>query len=169
MLETRKLIQKAELLYCINLSNIIIRLDIRGYRNAGEGGMDKGKPILRFHPIAIEKHYDVMVKDTLPHELAHVVTMVKHRTCLHDATWRRYCLALGGNGQRYHHMDITTKAEIKANQKQPSKKYEFRGETGATIILGLGRYNSLRLGKIQYYTSPRTGKIYFKDLIRRVQ
>lgn len=54
------------------------------------------------------KHFPDMLDNTVPHEIAHLVTYVRPELGHgHDDSWRKICVALGGNGQTRHNMEVT--------------------------------------------------------------
>lgn len=154
---------KAEVRKCLTLAGerygleeqmklVKIRLDIRGYRVAGQACRKGFQFSLRFHPDAIVKHYDEMVKDTIPHEVAHTVcqmnpTLGKN----HDAGWKRVCRALGGDDSRTH--------DMKFGEKPVRKECWYRTSTGHVVDLGPIRHAKLQSNKFASYRCRGQGTV----------
>jgi SprT protein len=121
------------------MKNVKIRLDIRGYRCAGQAVRKGFQFSVRFHPDAIMKHWDDMVNNTIPHEVAHTVcqmnpTLGKN----HDAGWKRVCRRLGGDDSRTH--------DMKFGEKPNRKQCWYRTSTGFLTELGPIRHSKLQSG-----------------------
>ena len=135
------------------MANVDIRLDIRGYRVAGMA-CRKGYTnfYLRFHPDAVEKHWDEMVSDVIPHEVAHTVcqmnpTLGKN----HDQGWKRVCARLGGNAERTHDMTF--------GEKPVREECWYRTSTGHLVDLGPIRHAKLQQRKVKEYRARGMGRV----------
>lgn len=65
---------------------------------------------LRFNCDLIQgdKHYQDILDETVPHEVAHLVCYARPELGRkHNDGWRRVCLALGGNGKTRHDYEVT--------------------------------------------------------------
>ena len=170
LVEVRKVMALAESKFDVDLSDVAVQLNIRGYRTAGQAGWKKRSGIttyrLRFHPLAISKYYDHMVKDVIPHEVAHMVCYKNPSLGRnHNWGWKSVCRALGGSAERLHDMNLD---EARLGRTSTSKKFEYRCENGETIVLGLGRHRSLQSGKYLSYSCSRRGKIKASGFLRKV-
>lgn len=84
------------------LPPIEIYFDLKG-RAAGQAGRYHGRYYMRFNQDMIQTHaWDHVFKDTVPHELAHVICMYLGTDQGHGQTWRRTCQWLGGSGSTCH-------------------------------------------------------------------
>ena len=121
------------------MANVQVRLDIRGYRCAGQAIRKGFRFSLRFHPDAVEKHYDEMVANTIPHEVAHTVCQMRPELGKnHDAGWKRVCRSLGGDDSRVHTLEFGTK---------PNRpEYWYKTTTGYLIDVGPKRHSKLQAG-----------------------
>ncbi len=119
--EIDKIVEKAIDLYDVpRLRDLEIRFDIRSFNFVGQARQKYGKLILRLNPKAIVENFDDMLNDTIPHEIAHLVTYINRSLGKnHNRGWQRICLALGGNGKRCIHvkydLDAPTLEERKIN------------------------------------------------------
>ena len=121
------------------MKNVQIRMDIRGYRCAGQAIKKGFQFSLRFHPDAIEKHYDDMVANTIPHEVAHTVCQMLPRLGKnHDAGWKRVCRALGGDDSRTHDMTF--------GEKPQRTQHWYKTSTGHLLDVGPQRHRKLQSG-----------------------
>lgn len=139
--EVRKCLTKAGEKYGLEkqMEHVKIRLDIKGYRCAGQAVRKGFQFSVRFHPDAIIKHWDEMVNDTIPHEVAHTVcqmnpTLGKN----HDAGWKRVCRALGGDDSRTHDMVF--------GDKPKRTECWYRTTTGELVDLGPIRHAKVQKG-----------------------
>lgn len=98
------------------LPDIDIRYDLKG-RAAGQAMHDgRGNFAVRFNREAMQMDWEHMVKETIPHEIAHIVAFAKPELGAsgHNAMWQRIAQSLGCKGDRCHTMKLT-----------PAKKRRF--------------------------------------------
>ena len=96
---TEKCLERADELYGTRLAgNVDIRFDIRGHRTAGQAGFRGGNFFLRFHPNYIEEHFEEMLNDVVPHEVAHIVGYAapEQKARRHNPNWKRICETIPG-------------------------------------------------------------------------
>lgn len=105
---------------------------------------------LNFSREGIEKHWDTMVNDVIPHEVAHIVAFVRGdlRAKGHNAAWVRICRHLGGTGERCHSMGLTKARKV---------KYHIYDIDGIEVKLSSIRHNKLMKGKAHYSLTTNTG------------
>jgi predicted SprT family Zn-dependent metalloprotease len=121
------------------MANVAIRLDIKGYRCAGQAVRRGFQFSVRFHPDAVMKHWDEMVNNTIPHEVAHTVCQMRPELGKnHDAGWKRVCRSLGGDDARTHTLEFGTKPQRPA--------YWYKTTTGYMIDVGPQRHAKLQRG-----------------------
>lgn len=121
------------------MENVDIRLDIRGYRCAGQAIRKGFQFSLRFHPDAVLKHWDEMVNNTIPHEVAHTVCQMRPELGRnHDAGWKKICRALGGDDARTHTLEF--------GEKPNRPEYWYKTTTGYLINVGPQRHAKLQRG-----------------------
>lgn len=105
---------------------------------------------LKFNCELIEsKHFDDMMQDTVPHEIAHLVAWARPDLGArgHNAAWKRICVALGGTGARCHtYDDVVVRGRWDyltdlGNKVSITKKYHAYVQSGATLSFkrGLGK------------------------------
>ncbi len=128
---------------------VAIHNDIRGM-NAGQARRRGNQYSLRFNPEAITNHFDEMVKDTIPHEVAHIVCMIRPELGRnHDNGWKFVCRTLGGDDSRTHTMNLSP--------GKAKTEYDYM-VSGEIVKLGPKRHARLQRGETTY--SHRTlGKI----------
>lgn len=95
-----------------------------------------------------------MIEDTIPHELAHIVCIIRRVDDGHGPAWVQTCIALGGTGEQYHNMRLTS--------VRKSKRFLYRNHGGHELHLKQGRHSRLQLGKAYYYSVVRTGEVFVK-------
>lgn len=105
----------------------------------GKGGIMMGhRPYLQFSVEAIQKGWDEMVNDTLPHEVAHVVDMLIRGRTNHDRHWKAICIRLGGSGKRTHSMEVS--------KARKTRKYIYVATCGTEIKVGANIHKKLQMG-----------------------
>lgn len=126
-----------------------IRFDIRG-RSCG--GMALGYHTVRYNLDWYAANPAEYLKNTVTHEMAHIVA---HATGLgrgHNRGWVRICLALGGDGKR-----CNTHEDVKAVPKaRKTNEYLYLTTSGREIWVGPVHHGKLQQrGDIM---NPTTGK-----------
>lgn len=156
---------EAEEMFGVDMSDVQIEFNIRGYRMCGQACPPKFNrktrkmlPYrIRFHAEYIMKHLKEMIEVTIPHEVAHIVCMKDpSRGRGHNAGWRRTDLLLGGNGDRTHRMIEGFDA---AKEKAPVRKrsrFLYRTTTGVEVPLGPGQHRKCQAGAT-YTLASRMG------------
>lgn len=147
--------QKAKELYGVDISSTRIDFDLRG--RVGGWASAKRNPFtgevsdLRIRlnrDMILGNDFDHMINDTLPHELAHIVCYERPELGRnHDNGWRRVCIALGGNGQRTHSMEVTY---------AQGGTFDYITTTGAKITVGGKMHKKIQMGW-QYRIKARAG------------
>lgn len=61
--------------------------------------------LIQFSMRLVAKRLLTMIKQIVPHELAHVICMANNWDMGHGRIWRQVCMMLGGNGSTYHTME----------------------------------------------------------------
>jgi len=94
-------------------SDVDIMTTIRG-AVAGKATRRNHVYAINFNIEAVLNHYDDMVKNTVPHEIAHIICMMEpHLGCGHNDGWKRVCGVLGGDDSRTHDMVLTPGRNVK--------------------------------------------------------
>lgn len=123
---------------------------------------------LKFNCELIEsKHFDDMMQDTVPHEIAHLIAWSRPDLAArgHNAAWKRICVALGGTGARCHTYDVVVRGRWDyltdlGNKVSITKKHHAHVQSGATLSFkrGLGKICKLSphapSGQLQMTTQP---------------
>jgi SprT protein len=93
---------------------------------------------VRYNPHFIQgEHFQDMLDNTVPHEIAHLVTYMRPDLGRkHDAGWRRICLALGGNGLRCHAYDVPV-----------TNGFTYRASCGTLITVSKVIHNKIQMGQ----------------------
>ena len=120
-------------------TNTTIRFDLTG-RSAGQA-YRKGNVLgLRFNVEAIGMDWDGMFNDTIPHEVAHLVTFQKPRLGRnHDHGWRRVAVALGSTGDTRHALKLTPGRIV--------TKFRYVLNSGKELMIGPIRHKRIQSGQ----------------------
>jgi predicted SprT family Zn-dependent metalloprotease len=138
----------------VTASDVEITVDVKGTTAGWACCKTKnGKRVfsLRFSKEAVANHYDTMVNEVVPHEIAHTVCQMNARFGNnHNKGWVRVCKVLGGNGNRTHGMKLTPA------RKTTKHVYMIDGNR---LELGTIRHNKIQRGATGYHvTFPQKGK-----------
>ncbi len=128
------------------IPQIDVRFDLRG-RSAGIAGRRGWNYFMRFNTDMMQNEaWDDLFKDTVPHELAHVICFANGSDRGHGWAWRRTCQWLGGSGETYHKEKVVyAKGET----------YVYTTSTGATVHLSATRHRKVQSGVVYRF---RDGK-----------
>lgn len=135
--KVNELISMANRLYNTKLPPVAVRFDLRG-RCAGQAGYRPHQNywFLRFNrDMLLSSSWDELYKNTVPHEVAHIVCMFLRIGQNHDSGWRRVCIALGGDGQRCHSEKVTF---------AKGKTYSYTTSTGRVVMLSSVRHRRIQ-------------------------
>ena len=153
-----------------DLGPVKIRYDLRGL-SAGQARC-KISPItgvgydleLRFNKEAMAKDWDHLVKETIPHEVAHLVAYAKPALGAknHNKQWERIARSLGCKGERCH--------KIKLTPARRRIRYKYVTDSGAVVIAGPKHHQRIQsLGRLALLTTRETGerldRHHFKEAI----
>lgn len=148
----------------IDPEDVIVRLDIRG-KCAGQAirrrRFGETEYTLRFNMEAITKYWDEQVNSTIPHEVAHLVCMIRPELGKnHDAGWRRVAIALGdvNAAERTHSMLLS------AGKAKTEYMYNVNGNT---VMLGPKHHKNTQTGQTTY-THRSYGKIERDMFVKKV-
>ena len=68
---------------------------------------------LSFNATFIQSDWNYLVNDTIPHEVAHLVTYCLYNDNIyHSQKWIDICIALGGSGNRFHSIKVDKKKSL---------------------------------------------------------
>lgn len=114
-----------------------IRFDLRG-RAAGQAGRRGWNYFMRFNrDMMMNESWDHLIKDTVPHELAHVICFANGSDRGHGLFWKRTCIALGGSGERCHEEAVTY---------AKGRTYVYTTSTGHTVNLSETKHRRIQQG-----------------------
>lgn len=134
------------------LGPVDIRFDLKGMA-AGQAQLRRGKLIVRFNREALAKDWDHMVRETIPHEIAHLVAYARPNLGAkgHNAMWKRIAQSLGCKGDRCHTIQLTpTRKRVRYFYKLPS---------GTELLVGPQQHKNIqKLGLAAGYKLKTTGE-----------
>lgn len=112
---------------------------VRSGRVAGMAKRRKNIFNLEFNVEAIFKDREEMMKNTIPHEMAHIVDMVLHGgKSSHGPRWRYIVRALGGSDERTH--------DIPVSKARRSRKFLYRATCGTEVEVGSRHHKMVQQG-----------------------
>ena len=125
---------------------VTIRCDLRG-KSAGQFRCyNDGQLIIRFNLQIAELQPDIFIQETVPHEVAHLITWLCHGAGVrpHGAEWRSVMLYFGyAKAQRCHNFSLS----VKASRQQA--RWHYRCQCQEHWI-STTRHNRIGRG-LQYY------------------
>lgn len=130
--------------------NIEIRFDLRG-RCAGQAGRKGWNYFMRFNrDMMLNAGWDHLIKDTVPHELAHIICFANGSDRGHGHFWRRTCQALGGSGERCHNEEVTY---------AKGRTYVYTTSTGQTFNVSETKHRRIQQGAGYTFRDRKMGRI----------
>jgi len=106
---------------------------------------------LEFNVEAIENHFEDMVQNTIPHEIAHMIDFHLHgRSSGHGRRWQAIMLKLGVQPKRCHTMQLSS--------ARRTKQFRYVAQCGTEIWLSTQRHNKVQRGSI-FIVRVTKGKI----------
>lgn len=152
-----------------DFDKVDIRYDLRG-RAAGMACCRRSRLtgeasefVLRFNVEALQKDWVNMVKDTIPHEVAHIVAYAHPHLGArnHNRQWQAIAQAMGSTGERCHTMQLT-----------PAKRrnrFRYVLESGTVVITGPKHHKQIQLhGRLAGIRSSQTRELidrhHFKEI-----
>ncbi|MCP3867078.1 MAG: hypothetical protein GY703_03100 [Gammaproteobacteria bacterium] len=137
------LLQKAESHYETTMPMVTIRFDLRGH-SAGMACFRAGTdPLIRYNALLHFENQEEFLSQTVPHEVAHVVTRViwGPRVQPHGLEWQSVMALFGAKAQRCHDFDTSR------SRARRLKRFTYRcccGEHQLTSI----RHNRAHAGQV---------------------
>lgn len=113
---------------------------------------------VKFNQEAIKNHLDHILKDTVPHEVAHIVNFALPATGhAHDKGWKAVCIALGGTGQRLHDLSLT--------RRRWKRPYVYLDTTGVERKVTSVIHRRIQKQGV-WYKYPGGGRIDYTNFVR---
>lgn len=150
------------------MDHIDIRYDLRGRAAGMAGGARRccltGKVTglyLRFNREAIAKDWDMMVQQTIPHEVAHIVaySFPQLGADHHNWKWAEIDRSLGGTGARCHSLKLTPARQV--------SRYTYVTNRGREVSIGPKHHKALQTRAGTVLTYRKTGETVTKDGFQR--
>ena len=107
---------------------------------------------LEFSIEALDVAWDDMVKNTIPHEIAHIVDYFLHprkSSYGHSRIWRIICLTLGGNGNTYHNYAVTKARTV------TKVRFRYVASCGTEVWVTKQMHNKIQKGSSRMLVSTR--------------
>lgn len=138
--KTLEVMKQANELYNLNI-DLTVRVDLRGSKIAGQAQRKLGRYIVRLNPLFCQQFPEDTLKETIPHEVAHIVAFALKQDDGHGPKWKRIAQSLGCSGNRCHdHTIIDPRKET----------YMVVFPCGKKIEIGKIRYNRIMRGRKTY-------------------
>lgn len=129
-----------------------LRLDLRG-RCAGTAQLlrKERKGIIRLNPEAFHLDAKHLLRDTVPHEIAHLVAHWTRLGRHHDRGWRTIARSLGASGDRCHTLNLTP--------TRRTVRHRYRASCGTEVMLGPRQHEAVQAGRRGYRAKATGGMI----------
>ncbi len=102
--------------------------------------------------------FEYILNNTIPHEIAHIVTHYCGYGMKHDKIWKQICILLGGNGHVYCRANITLK------KTRNVKEYLYMTTCGNKVKVSSIRHKRIQEGKT-YYLKSTKGKVIKEQFV----
>ncbi|MCP5408831.1 MAG: SprT-like domain-containing protein [Chromatiaceae bacterium] len=105
---TLALLRQAGAHFGVILHPVDIRFDLRGKAAGMLRFTAPGEPVIRYNRALLEQYRDEFIKQTVPHEVAHLVVAAlhPHRTAPHGPEWRMVISFFGAEPKRCHNFQV---------------------------------------------------------------
>jgi len=105
---TQTLLTKAGEHFGVVLHPVEIRFDLRGKAAGMVRFSSSGPPVIRYNRALLEKYHDSFIRQTVPHEVAHIVVAAHYpfRVAPHGPEWRRVMVFFGAEPKRCHNYQV---------------------------------------------------------------
>lgn len=128
--------------------HVNVRIENMG-RGGGEARWGREGYTLRLNEQLLQSQYDDERRETIAHEVAHLVCYVFPALGKnHNAGWKRVCIALGGNGSRCHSLPL---------QKARRTRRAIYQVGAREVEVGLTHHKRLQTGRYPYLINKREG------------
>lgn len=107
---TEEVIRKANKMFGIAMPRVTVKFDLRGNALA-TASVKNGEYSINYNTHDAEQVLHEILKDTVPHEVAHLVEYIIRGELSHSKYWRGYCIALGGSGKATREFDENFKVD----------------------------------------------------------
>lgn len=128
-------------------------------RAIGKAGFDAMRALyVKYNEAAFNANSEDMLKDTVPHEVAHLVVYAMKfsgRPILggpHGHTWKQVCKALGGNPKRT--TDAYNGVDLNARR---SRQWLYRVNSGREIWVSTKSHNLIQRGRNYSFRDTKEG------------
>lgn len=114
---------------------------------------------LEFNCAAIELYWEDTYLDTIPHEVAHIVTRFLHgsKASSHGPEWKRIAKSLGCNGERCHSLNLP---KAKRPRRRRSRQL-YISDNGTECLVGPTQHKKLQNDEYSSFTITATGEELF--------
>jgi SprT protein len=130
--------------------------EIKFYTKGRAAGKATSGILVSFNTAIFAQDPERFIRETVPHEIAHIVCFYLRIDRGHGKAWKRVCLALGGNGERLYKAECANGEKIKFDGiSRTTKRYQHIATCGRQIMLTSVRHNRIMRGAT--YTVLETG------------
>ena len=131
----------AEILFGVNLTNLETRVDLKGTGMGHAEMFEDRSMVIRLSIEGCRDHWDTIVSDTIPHEIAHLVCFLKGIDNGHGTHWKAVARALGSLGETTHNKKL----------KSTLRMFHYCNPDGGRVDFTIIRHNRLQNGKVLSY------------------
>lgn len=177
----------AEAKYGVKLGRVEQKFNITSARVLGFASCRRGQLTLRWSPLCIAADADRYIRETVPHEVAHLVCYANPKLgSKHNDGWKRVCVGLGGSGLTKTLRADTTGVTAAAMREALAKKravravrrsgpgsivgYLYRTASGEEIRVTSIRHKKMQVRNVTYRSRKDgsvVGKEHFVGILRQ--
>jgi predicted SprT family Zn-dependent metalloprotease len=106
---------------------------------------------------AIDIDWADTFNDTIPHEVAHIVTryIYGRNVKTHGPEWKKIAISLGSTGKRTHSMPLKKARK----QRRKTRTFWYTATCGTKVSLGVTQHNRLQAGRYRNFGLRGGGRI----------
>ena len=116
-----------------------IKFDLRG-RATGQARQSGDSLWIRYNLEALQLDPDRLLRETIPHEVAHLVRFLRGGKGGHGRSWLWLCRDLGGSGDRCHNVALTP--------ARKTRKFAYRVPGYGELNIGAIRHKKIQRGVV---------------------
>lgn len=150
--EHNRVMTKAKELFP-KLKGMLFEPIVTFHTNGRSAGLAYGPFKVSYNTTIFSQDMERFIRDTIPHEIAHVICSFLNWDKGHGRAWKRVCALLGGNSERCFDGEGLS---FKGTRTQ--KKYEYVATCGTVVLLSAVRHGKIKKGH-SYIVPATNGKI----------
>lgn len=117
---------------------------------------------IRFNMDLLLENSSNMINDTVPHEVAHLITFALYGVGVkaHGPEWQRITKELGGSGERCHNYNVVP--------AKKTRKFMYLCDCGNNHIIGLNIHRKMQNGSQRFCVDCKSTITFLEEIINEL-